>query len=411
MNVDDERNIMITDHRTASGLLVKYVSTAGTEEKDIEELYGRILAVDITAPENVPCFRRSPYDGYAFKASDTENACEGSPVILDVTENIRAGEVAKSRVISGTAIRLMTGAMIPEGADAVCMYEDTEYTETTVALKRKYHSGDNIISPGEDIKEGTLIAGKGSVADAGLTGTLASLGIVKVSVYKKPLAGIISTGDELVDAHLAPTAGKIRNSNRYTIEAALKGIGYDTVYLGHAKDSIEDTVRLIKRGQAECDVIISTGGVSAGDYDLVPEAMSGCGYEIPVRGVGMKPGMACAYGFANGKLMLALSGNPASSLTNLQCICFPALRKLAGYREYEHRLISMKLKEDCPKAGRGTRFIRGHIEYENGEVYLSASPEQGNAVMSSAIGCNAYGILSDMKAPVMRGTVISGFCV
>ena len=402
---------MKTDHKTAADLLVSYVNTVGTEEKDIDELYGRILAEDITAPESVPCFERSPYDGYAFKAEDTVNACEGSPVVLKVTESIRAGEVAGNRVINGTAIRLMTGAMIPDGADAVCMYEDTEYTDTTVVLKRRYDPGSNIIRPGEDIREGTFIAGRGTKADAGLMGTLAALGIVKVKVYRKPVAGIISTGDELVDAHLTPPGGKIRNSNRYTISAAMKSIGYDTVYLGHAQDSTEDTKRLILKGQSECDVIISTGGVSAGDYDLVPEAMSEAGYEIPVRGVGMKPGMACAYGIANGKLMLALSGNPASSLTNLQCICYPALKKLAGYREYEHRLISMKLKEDCPKAGKGTRFIRGHIEYEAGEVYLSASSEQGNVVISSAIGCNAYGILSDMKAPVMKGTVIKGFCV
>ena len=404
-----ERKDMRTDYKTATDLLIGYVSTVGTEKKDIDELYGRILSEDITAAENVPDFERSPYDGYAFKAEDTVNASDKNPVTLNVTENIRAGEVAKNRIVNGTAIRIMTGATIPDGADAVCMYEDTEYTDTSVSLKREYAPGDNIIKPGEDIREGTLIARRGTMADAGLIGTLASLGMAKVNVYKRPLAGIISTGDELVDAHLTPSRGKIRNSNRYTITAALREIGYDTIYLGHAGDSIEDTKRLIIRGQSECDVIISTGGVSAGDYDLVPEAMSEAGYEIPVRGVGMKPGMACAYGTANGKLMLALSGNPASSLTNLQCICYPALRKLAGYREYEHRMISMKLKEDCPKAGRGTRFIRGHIEYENGEVYLSASSEQGNVVISSAIGCNAYGILSDMKAPVMKGTVIRGF--
>ena len=235
--------------------------------------------------------------------------------------------------------------------------------------------------------------------------------MTEVKVFKKPAAGIISTGDELVDASVTPGPGKIRNSNRYTIEAALKSIGFDTIYLGHADDAVEDIKALIVKGYRECDIIISTGGVSVGDYDLVPAAMESAGFKISVRGVGMKPGMACAYGLKEGKIMLALSGNPASSLTNLQCICFPALRKLAGYRDYDHKLLKLKLKDDCKKAGRGIRFLRGRLEIIDGEAYIAAPNDQGNVVISSAIGCNAYGILTDMKAPVPGGTMVDAFLI
>jgi molybdopterin molybdotransferase len=235
--------------------------------------------------------------------------------------------------------------------------------------------------------------------------------MTRVKVYRKPLAGIISTGDEVVDVSAAPGPGKIRNSNRYIMAAALKGIGFDTVYLGHAGDSVEEIRSLIDKGYRECDIIISTGGVSVGDYDLVPDAMEESDCKILVRGVGMKPGMACAYGVKDGKVMLALSGNPASSLTNLQCICYPALRKLAGYRDYDHKLIKMKLKNECKKAGKGTRFLRGRLEIIDGEAYLDFPDEQGNVVISSTIGCNAYGIVTDMKAPAAKGTIVDAFPV
>ena len=402
---------MATDYKEAIRILNENVGIVGTEEIGLDSAYGRVLAEDVKATEDVPAFDRSPYDGYAFMAEDTIGACDGNPVTLKVIENIRAGEVPGNRVIKGTAIRLMTGAPLPEGADAICKYEDTEFTDTTVTLYKEYGPDDNVIRAGEDIKKGTLLAKAGSVIDTGLLGTMASFGMTKFRVFRRPVAGIISTGDEVVDVTAVPGSGKIRNSNRYTMAAALDSISFDTVQLGHAGDSVEEIKSLIEKGNRECDIIISTGGVSVGDYDLVPDAMEESGYEVMVRGVGMKPGMACAYGIKAGKVMLALSGNPASSLTNLQCICYPALRKLAGHRDSDHKLIKVKLVSEYKKAGKGTRFLRGRLEIIDGEAYLDFPKEQGNVVISSTVGCNAYGILTDMKAPVAGGTVVEGFLV
>lgn len=402
---------MSMDYFEALKLLSDRVHPVETQETDLASSFGRILGADITSDENIPSFDRSPYDGYAFPADDTKDASPEHPVTLKVIENIRAGQMPKQEVKSGTAIRLMTGAPVPVGADAVCKFEDTDFTDDTVTLRKSYRFGENIIRAGEDIKKGTVVAKKGYPIDAGTAGTLASLGRLKVPVFKKPVVGILSTGDEVMDPEKELLPGKIRNSNRYIMAAALESIGMDTLYLGQADDKVEDIKNLISKGEESCDVIISTGGVSVGDFDLVPDAMEKCGYEILVRGVGMKPGMACAYGIKNTRLMLALSGNPASSLTNLQCVCYPALKKLAGYEVYDHQIVHFLTTQDIKKTGGGTRFVRGRTVIRDGKLYLDAPSAQGNVVISSAVRCDAYGVLSGVKEPVAGGSDIEGFFV
>ena len=236
------------DYREAMELLVSRVSPVGTEEVDLEKCAGRVLAEDITAGENVPSFDRSPYDGYAFLAADTEGASEEHPVTLRVLENIRAGQMPSQKVVPGTAIRLMTGAPVPDGADAVCKYEDTSFTDSTVTLRMSYRSGENVVTAGEDIRQGTLVLKKGYRIDPGAVGTLAALGMMRVPVYKKPLVGILSTGDEVVEAGEPLPPGKIRNSNRYTIAAALRSIGMETVHLGQVADTVEAISERIRQG-------------------------------------------------------------------------------------------------------------------------------------------------------------------
>ena len=400
-----------TDYKEAGEKLIDHVSEVSTLFVNIEELHGRVLAEDIIATEDVPAYARSPYDGYAFRAVDTKGASKDSPAVLDIIEDIRVNQIPFNIISPGTAIRLVTGSPIPGGADAVCKYEDTEFTDKTVKIFREFGEGENIISAGEDIERGRILAKKGTVIDTGLIGTMASLGIDQAEVYRRVIAGIISTGDEVTDLNEPLKPGMIRNSNRYTIAAALESIGIDTVYLGHSGDDRDEIKKLILLGEAGCDVVVSTGGVSAGEYDLVPDAMEDAGYELLVRGVDIKPGMACAYGVKEGMLMLALSGNPASSLTNLQCVCYPALRKLMGIGEFGHELIKMKLKNDCFKKSSGVRFLRGTVKIEKGQAVFNAPGEQGNVVISSSIGCNAYGIISVKEGRIDAGSMIDGFLV
>ena len=398
-------------YKETKKLLADQVDSIGCEMVPLEQAYGRILGEDMTAGENVPCFARSPYDGYAFCAADSSECGNGRTVSLAVIDQISAGEVSPKTVVRGTAIRLMTGASLPEGADAICKYEETDYTENSVTLHKVYRSGENVVAVGEDIKEGTLLARRGTVIDPGLIGTFASLGICEVKVHRRLKVGILTTGDEVIKIDKILTSGKIRNSNLYAMQAVLARAGMDTVYIGHASDDVDDLCKWIETGEKECDVIVSTGGVSMGDYDLVPDAMSWSGYTILAQGVEIKPGMACAYGWKGGRIMLALSGNPASALTNLECVCMPALKKMAGYAEYDHKVFRAVLKEKYEKGAKGTRLLRGRLEYgDNGLTFIAAHKQENN-VLSSFIGVNAYGMIVDCKDPIPAGYSIEVFVI
>ena len=397
------------DYITARGLLLDAVSTVGTERVPLSNCGGRILAQDVVAGENIPPFDRSPYDGYAFRAADTAGVSNERPVTLRILEEVPAGAVPTVTVTEGTAVKLLTGAPIPKGADAVIPYELTEFTEATVTVFSPLSSGENIVYTGEDIRKGDVLAHGGERIDPGIAGTLASQGIAAPAVYRVPKVGILSTGSELVEAADAPGPGKIRNSNRYTFEAALKALGCESVYLGIAGDSTEEICALIQKGLAECDAIVSTGGVSVGDYDLTPDAMEMAGVELLFHGVTIKPGMACAYGVYDGKPVCGLSGNPASALTNFYAIALPALRKLMGHREPLPQEIRVRLCHDFRKKSPATRFLRGKLELKEGAVFMSLPKDQGNVVLSSAIGCNVMAIVPAGSGPISAGTELRGF--
>lgn len=397
------------DYAKARELLLDAVTSVDTERIALCGCGGRILAQDLIAEENIPPFDRSPYDGYAFRAADTIGASKETPVVLRVLEEIPAGTVPTVTVTEGTAVKLLTGAPIPDGADAVIMYEKTEFTKDAVALFSPMRTGENIVRTGEDVCKGAILARQGDVIDPGIAGTLAAQGSAEPLVYRVPRVGILSTGSELTEAEETPGPGKIRNSNRHTLEAALNAIGCRPVYLGLAGDSEEEICTLIRKGLAECDAVVSTGGVSVGDYDLTPAAMELAGAELLFCGVDMKPGMACAYGVCEGKLICGLSGNPASSITNFYAVALPALRKLAGRREYLPKEISVTLANGFGKKSPKTRFLRGKLELNSGTICMSLPKDQGNVVLSSTIGCNVMAIVPAGSGSVEAGTVLKGF--
>ena len=472
---------------TAAGIATEYVS--------LEESVGRVLAFALHARENVPAFDRSPYDGYAFRAADTKDAGRDNPAELRIIEEIPAGSVPTKTITQGTAAKILTGAPIPEGADAVVMFEKTEFTTDSVKIFECAEPGDNIVRIGEDVKKGQLLADAGTVIDAGLAGTLAAQGISRPMVFKRPVVGIISTGSELVEfdgtnqreetddankseksvccgestkstdenkPEVCNTAdenrlnesgrnepgqivpGKIRNTNRYTFAAALQKDGCETVYLGTARDDVDEIRSLIDKGLRDCDMIILTGGVSVGDYDLTPEAMQGAGCEILAKGVNLKPGMACCYGVyemtrdaekaeincvngseydsvrsdqndgltaAGGKLVCALSGNPSSSLINYYAVVRPAVRKLAGLKKYLPEQISVTLAENFGKKSKATRILKGHLDISNGQVMMHIPKGQGNVMIGSSIGCDVMAIVPAGSGALEAGTRLEGFLV
>lgn len=398
-------------HTEARGRVMERVCPVDTQMVPLSCLPGRILAQDIVARESIPPFDRSPYDGYAFRAEDTAQASQETPVTLRILEEIPAGSVSHFPVTEGCAVKVLTGAPIPDGADAVIKFERTQFTGETVTLFAPCKSGSNIVRAGEDVRAGSLLAKAGTVVDPGVLGTLASQNIGEVSVYAIPRIGILSTGSELVEVGSPRIPGKIYDSNRFMLCAAVKKMGFEPVLLGQAADNVPDIAASIRQGLAECDALVLTGGVSVGDYDLTPAAMEHSGVELLFRGVDMKPGMACAYGVWNGKPVCALSGNPASAITNFHAIAAPVLRKLGGQSDCLPQEISVKLVNGFRKKSPGTRFLRGILDLSDGTVRMRVPREQGNVVLSSTIGCNVMAIIPAGSEPIPEGTELKGFLI
>ncbi len=393
----------------ARDLLLKWAKPVETEKVTLDESAGRVLAFDLKAAEDVPPFDRSAYDGYAFLAADTANASRENPVALRITETVQAGQVPRFPVGPGEAAHVMTGAKIPQGADCVINFERAKFTADAVTLFEPFKSGGNIVRRGEDVQAGALLASRGTVIDAGLAGTLAAQGIPKLSVYRKPVIGLISTGSEVVEADQEQPSGKIRNANRSTFTALLTEEGCRVQYLGLAGDEMESIRALIVQGLKACDAVVLTGGVSVGDWDVTPAAMEAAGADILLRGVSMKPGMACAYGIADGKLVLGLSGNPASSFTNFCACALPAVRRLCGRLDPLPQAFQAILEKDFRKKSPVDRFLRGRLVLSDGTVKFLASGDQGNVVLSSTIGCGAFLLIPGGSGPVEAGTKLNGF--
>lgn len=397
------------EYLSACDLLLGRVAPVEAERIPLDRCAGRVLAQDMIAAENIPPFDRSPYDGYAFRAQDTQGASREHPVTLAILEEIPAGAVPTKEIVPGTAAKILTGAPIPPGADCVCMYEKTAFTRETVTLFAPMRPGANVVRAGEDVKRGAVLARRGDVIDAGIAGTLCAQGEAQPRVFRRVRVGLISTGNEVVEAETALAPGKIRNSNRHALAAALEREGMEPVYLGLAGDETPNIARLIQAGLASCDAVLLTGGVSVGDYDLTPAAMERVGIELLVRGVNLKPGMACAYGVKDGKPVCGLSGNPASALTNFYCIALPVLRKLAGRNEPVPPEITLTLHNGFAKKSPGTRVLRGRLDLSDGTARMILPEDQGNVVLSSTIGCDVMAIVPAGSGPLPAGTVLKGF--
>lgn len=400
-------------YQEARDLLMRTARPADLEEVPLQQAAGRILGRDLTAGENVPAFDKSPYDGYAFRAADTAEAGPDHPVTLRVLEEVPAGRMPRERVTAGTAVRIMTGAPIPEGADAVCMFEKTDFTGTRVTLFSSFRSGQNVIRAGEDVGKGTLLARQGTRIDAGLCGSAAAQNRTGLLCYRIPRVGLLSTGSELLEVGEASVPGRIYNSNRYIFAAELSRMGFDVRWLGTAPDSVDEIRALLEEGLRTCDAVLSTGGVSVGDYDVTAKAMEEAGAGILFRGVSMKPGMACAYGVREGKLVCGLSGNPASSLINFHVIAAPAFRRIAGWAA-DRTLPSpfpVALAEGFGKPSPLPRFLRGRLDLSDGGTRMRLSPDQGNIVLSSSIGMDMIALVPAGSGRLEAGTMLEGFLI
>ncbi len=395
--------VTIEEGRT---LILEKCGCMGKETVPVEESTGRVLAEDIYAKENIPPFARSPLDGYAFRACDTKGASEEHPVTLKIIEEIPAGKAPVKTIKEKEAAKILTGAPVPDGADAIEKYEAVEFTDTQVTLFREYRENMNIVPEGEDVVKGGLVMKKGTVISPAYAGLLAGLGYGSVPVVQKPRAIIISTGNELAGPKEALQRGKIRNSSSYALKGFLETAGAQVRLSGIVPDDAGAIADRIRREAGDADILVTTGGVSVGDYDMVARSMELLGAGILFWKVRMKPGMAFLAAVYEGKLVLCLSGNPSSAAVSLMLLGFPAVRKLAGREELVPGQIKVRLAEGFPKGSPGRRLVPGRLVIRDGEAFMELCARQGNGMLHPLHACDILGEIPAGSPPMEAGESI-----
>lgn len=351
---------------------------------------GRWLAEDILADHDVPAFDRSPYDGFALRAEDTKDASSEHPVEFEVIDHIGAGIVSAKTIGPFQAIRIMTGAKIPKGANVVIMLELTKTFEkdgkSMMSLKRPLKKGDNISRQGEETLKGNVMIKKGSKVTPGVTAILATFGYAVVPVAKKPVIGIISTGTELLQVSDAMVDGKIRNSNLSMVYAQVLEAGGEPLDLGGVSDDFDQSYAAVKAALSKVDMLITTGGVSVGDFDFLPAIYEKLGAEVLFNKVAMRPGsVTTVAALPNGQLLYGLSGNPAACFVGFELFVKPIIYKWCLKENPFPVFAEAKLTHDFPKANPFTRFVRASLDFAGSQ--LSVTPtglDKSSAVTSIA---------------------------
>lgn len=369
----------------AIDILDENVKAIGTEEIDLINATGRVLAEDIYSLIDNPPFNKSAMDGYAILAENS-----GSNDKIKIIDKVFAGEVSNYEVTNKTAIRIMTGAPIPNGANAVIKQEDTiKNDEEHITLTKKIKANDNICFKGEDIKKGSLLVNKNKKIDFADIGIIASSGISKIKVYKNPKIALLCTGDEVIDVNSDLTEGKIFNSNKYTIMARVSELGYNILEVKHVRDIEGDIEKYIENISQNVDLIITTGGVSVGEKDLLNHAIDNIGGKRLFWKVKMKPGSAVLCSIVNNALVVSLSGNPTAALTAFELFVKTSIEKLSGIEKIEVKREKATLCDNFNKKSPQRRFIRGRVVIEDGKqkVYIT-QVKSGNGILSSNLNSN-----------------------
>jgi molybdopterin molybdotransferase len=370
---------------------------------------GMVLAEDIVAGEPLPPFSNSAMDGYAVRSSDLFPATSASPVVLRVIGQVPAGLPATVRVEPGSAVRIMTGAPIPPGADAVVRFEETDEPDSSrelVAVYRAVRPGDNVRPVGEDMAAGDTVLTAGSALRPAEIGLLAAVGRTEVAVHRRPKVAILATGDEIVDPGDPMFPGQIRNSNSSILAALVKRTGGDPIMLGVARDSIEELKAKLAQA-TQTDLIITTGGVSAGDYDFVKNVLQSEG-AIALWRVRIKPGKPLAFGRIDRLPLLGLPGNPVAAAVAFEQFARPAIKTMLGHPDLSIPSIQATLLDRVENRGGCRNFVRVRVEYEDDGRYVARlAGQQGSGILTSLARCNGLLVIPEELEVAEPGTILS----
>jgi molybdopterin molybdotransferase len=399
--------------------VLSYVEVLEPERKSILDCLGQVLAEDVHSTIDIPPFDNSAMDGYALRAEDTRGASESSPRYLVVVGYVAAGSMPAQEVKPGTAIRIMTGAPLPEGADAVVRFEDTDEINrkssgddlSQIGILCQTKQGLNVRGRGEDIAKGDLILKKGNLLRPQEIGVLASLGHSTALIIRRPVVAILATGDELigVDQPLAP--GKIHDSNTYTIAAEVSRYGGIPKILGIGRDSFQSLTEKINKG-LDADMLITSGGVSKGDYDIVKDVLAEHG-EVGFWTVCMKPGKPLAFGVIKktkgGEKKvphLGLPGNPVSSMVTFEQFARPAILKMMGKKILTKPVIRAIIEDDVVDTDGRRLFVRVNVTKRGGKYYASVTGPQGSGILTSMAKANGLAVIPENSEGVKAGDLV-----
>jgi molybdopterin molybdotransferase len=376
---DDEGVITV---EAAVRLVLKQISPLAAEEVPILRANERILHENVRANRKVPPFANSAMDGFAVCWQDVARASGTEPILLRILEEVPAGYVARYRLRQGTAIKIMTGAPVPPGADTIVRVEYTEPLAGQVRILKTDGAGSHIRKAGEDIEKGQTILARGKRITPADVGLMASVGKSRVKVYRRPAVGLISTGDELLNVEDPPQPGKIVNSNSYTLAAAVEETGAVPYVLGIVRDKRKSLAAAFKKA-IRYDVVMISGGVSVGDYDFVKEALEDVGVRMQFWKVAQRPGHPMAFGRIGNTPVFGLPGNPVSSTVSYILYARPALLKMMGCKKLFLPVVQAILEHDIKKSRGMKEFIRCRLRRENGQPLVSSTGTQSSGVLRS----------------------------
>ena len=384
----------------ALNVILSSVDPVKVEESvTLEKAYGRILAVDIFSPVDLPDGDKSAVDGFAFKSSS-------APGRFKVIGESPAGRPDRLAVSNGEAVFVMTGGLIPEGADAVVRIEDVSFDGNYVTVDFPVREGNLINYAGSEIKEGERVLKKGDLLDFRKVGLLANLGIYRVKVFRKPRVGVLVTGDEVLEPFEPYFPGSVRNSNYYILKGILERIGVSVIYLGKSFDSVDEMASVFGEALEGVDVLVTTGGVSKGKYDFVKEVVERVGFDVRFTTTNIRPGRPLVFGVKGSNLFFGLPGYPAAMLVNALEFLVPALRKLSGRKEFFNRYLPAVALEDLKSREGRVDFVRVNLEVFDGRLgVVNAGSQQTSNFLSMAM-CDGLAVIGADRGTVRKGELV-----
>jgi molybdopterin molybdotransferase len=366
----------------AQRIVLDSAERIGWEYAELLDALDCVLAEDVIAPAPLPPWDNSAMDGYALRAEDSRGATDEQPVVLQLVGTVAAGQMFEGILEKNQAVRIMTGGPLPRGADAVIRQEDTRPSDQGVLILRQVKVGQNVRYQGEDVKAGAQVLDVRTPCRPGVIGLLAAIGRKRVAVYQRPRVGILATGDEILPWDEIPTPGKIHNSNSYALAAQVLQGGGVPVLLGSVADNKDLLATRLREG-VQADLLVTTGGVSVGEYDILVETLRELGAELLVRKVNMRPGKPFTFALLGRKPIFSLPGNPVSCMVTFELFVRPVLKKMQGHRHVFHAEIVVTASQAIRNKDRRPAYLRV-ILAETGTGYgARLAGDQGSAMLHS----------------------------